>query len=254
MSMTVPDQSIPSRPRLSLRCAESPGRVHRTRSPAGTSTPAICASTRSSAAQGLLLLLVHGWPQNLVPVPARHAGAGPGLRGHRRPPARHRAVRQAARLVLHRHPLRRPGRAHGFTGHQRFAMAGFDTGMFIAYALAADYLGPARPAGRRGGLRPGGALPRPPLFVPGPPNERLWHLAFNRLSMVNEDLVRGREDIFFGAEYAAWAGDNHCPTRSSSTTSTVGVLPTLKPCAAASSCTGRSTSTSRRARSARCGG
>jgi pimeloyl-ACP methyl ester carboxylesterase len=24
--------------------------------------------------------------------------------------------------------------------------------------------------------------------------------------MVNEDLVRGREDIFFGAEYAAWAG------------------------------------------------
>src|ERR671916_1823174 len=48
-----------------------------------------------------------------------------------------------------------------------------------------------------------------PGSVSGAPNLPAgftWHLAFNRLSMVNEDLVRGREDIFFGAEYAAWAG------------------------------------------------
>ena len=51
-----------------------------------------------------------------------------------------------------------------------------------------------------------GVSPSPPLFVPGPLNERFYHLAFNRLAMVNEDLVRGREDIFFGAEYASWAG------------------------------------------------
>src|SRR5688572_12970510 len=87
-------------------------------------------------------------------------------------------------------------------GHQRFALVGFDTGMFIAYALAADH------PERLDRLVVGeafvpGVSPSPPLFVPGPLNVRFWHLAFNRLAMINEDLVRGREDIFFGAEYAA---------------------------------------------------
>jgi len=45
------------------------------------------------------------------------------------------------------------------------------------------------------------------LLLPGPLNARLWHIGFNRLDgSVNEALVRGREDIFFGAEYAQWAG------------------------------------------------
>ena len=75
----------------------------------------------------------------------------------------------------------------------------------FAYALAADH------PDRLDRLVVGeafvpGVSPSPPLFVPGPLNERFYHLAFNRLAMVNEDLVRGREDIFFGAEYAAWAG------------------------------------------------
>ena len=52
-----------------------------------------------------------------------------------------------------------------------------------------------------------GVSPSPPLFVPGPLNQRFWHLMFNQLpGDVNEALVRGREDIFIGAEYAAWAG------------------------------------------------
>ena len=49
--------------------------------------------------------------------------------------------------------------------------------------------------------------PSPPLLVPGPLNKRLWHIAFNRLDgSVNEALVQGREDIYFGAEYAESAG------------------------------------------------
>jgi hypothetical protein len=45
------------------------------------------------------------------------------------------------------------------------------------------------------------------LLVPGPLNKRLGHVAFNRLGPeVNEALVRGREDIYFGAEYAGSAG------------------------------------------------
>jgi len=39
----------------------------------------------------------------------------------------------------------------------------------------------------------------------------LWHLAFNQLDDLNELLVRGREDVFFGAEFDASAGTNKLP-------------------------------------------
>ncbi len=91
-------------------------------------------------------------------------------------------------------------------GYKRFSMIGLDTGMPIGYALAADH--PERLDRLVVGeaLLPGLSAPIP-LIVPGPLNKRLWHIPFNRLGPeVNEALVRGREDIFFGAEYAASAG------------------------------------------------
>src|SRR4029453_7051768 len=53
--------------------------------------------------------------------------------------------------------------------------------------------------------------PTIPLILPPQLNDRLWHLAFNQLEKVNEQLVEGREAIFFGAEYAASAGTNKLP-------------------------------------------
>jgi pimeloyl-ACP methyl ester carboxylesterase len=47
--------------------------------------------------------------------------------------------------------------------------------------------------------------PSPPLFVPGPVNDRLWHIPFNRVDKLPE-LVAGREDIFFGYEFAIQGG------------------------------------------------
>jgi pimeloyl-ACP methyl ester carboxylesterase len=155
--------------------------------------------------EGPPLLLVHGWPQTwyqyrlVMPALARDFSVvavdqrGIGLSD--KPEEGYDIGTLAADLVALMDDL----------GHERFALAGFDTGMFIAYALAADY------PDRLDRLVVGeafvpGVTPSPPLFVPGPLNQRLWHIAFNRLSMVNEELVRGREDIFFGAEYAAWAG------------------------------------------------
>jgi hypothetical protein len=44
-----------------------------------------------------------------------------------------------------------------------------------------------------------------PLFLPGPFVPRLFHLAFNRLDTLNEQLVRGREDLFFGYIFDAEA-------------------------------------------------
>ena len=90
-------------------------------------------------------------------------------------------------------------------GHERFAVVGHDTGFAISYALAADH--PDRVERVALAEIPGspGAAPSPPVFVPGPINDRLWHLPFNRLEKINEQLVAGREDIFFGWEFDAAA-------------------------------------------------
>jgi pimeloyl-ACP methyl ester carboxylesterase len=86
-------------------------------------------------------------------------------------------------------------------GHQRFAVVGFDTGVAIACALAADHRDRVERLVVGEGPLPGVA----PLFLPGPLNERLWHIGFNRAAEVNERLVTGREDIHIGNEYAVSA-------------------------------------------------
>jgi pimeloyl-ACP methyl ester carboxylesterase len=47
--------------------------------------------------------------------------------------------------------------------------------------------------------------PSPPLFASAHLNDRLWHFAFNRLAKVNEQLVAGREDVYFGWQFASKA-------------------------------------------------
>jgi pimeloyl-ACP methyl ester carboxylesterase len=91
-------------------------------------------------------------------------------------------------------------------GHERFAVAGHDTGFAIAYALAADH--PDRVERAILAEIPGapGAAPTPPLLSPTPINNRLWHLLFNRVEGLPEQLVTGREDIFFGYEFAIQGG------------------------------------------------
>jgi pimeloyl-ACP methyl ester carboxylesterase len=89
-------------------------------------------------------------------------------------------------------------------GHQRFAMAGHDTGMWIGYALAADH--PDRLDRLAVAETPiPGLSPSPPLLGSAHVNDRLWHFAFNRLAEVNEQLVTGREDIYFGWQFATKA-------------------------------------------------
>jgi pimeloyl-ACP methyl ester carboxylesterase len=89
--------------------------------------------------------------------------------------------------------------------HERFAVVGVDTGMLIGYALAADH--PDRVVRLAVGEAPlPGITPPPPLFLPDLLVDRLWHIPFNQLKETNEKLVRGREDLFFGAEFSASAG------------------------------------------------
>jgi len=161
--------------------------------------------------EGPPLLLVHGWPQTwyawrmVMPTLARDFSVvavdqrGIGLSG--KPQDGYDTATLASDLVALMQAL----------GHQRFALYGTDVGMPIAYALAADH--PDRVDRLVVSEAPlPGISPSPPLFLPPGLNERLWHLAFNQLPKVNEQLVTGREDIFFGAEFDASAGTNKLPS------------------------------------------
>jgi pimeloyl-ACP methyl ester carboxylesterase len=161
--------------------------------------------------EGPPLLLVHGWPQTwyawrmVMPALARDFGVvavdqrGIGLSD--KPQNGYDTATLASDLVALMEAL----------GYQRFALYGTDVGMPIAYALAADH--PDRVDRLAVSEAPlPGISPSPPLFLPPGLNERLWHLAFNQLPKVNEQLVTGREDIFFGAEFDASAGTKKLPS------------------------------------------
>jgi pimeloyl-ACP methyl ester carboxylesterase len=92
-------------------------------------------------------------------------------------------------------------------GHERFAVVGHDTGFTIGYALAADH--PDRVDRVALAEIPGPPLPThsPPVFAPAPLNNRLWHIPFNRVEGVPEQLISGREDVFFGYEFAIQGGN-----------------------------------------------
>jgi pimeloyl-ACP methyl ester carboxylesterase len=91
-------------------------------------------------------------------------------------------------------------------GYPRFAMFGTDTGMPIAYALAADHPDRLDRLVVAEAVIPG-VTPSPPLLAPAQVNDRLWHFAFNRLADINEQMVRGREDIYFGYIIASKAAN-----------------------------------------------
>jgi len=154
--------------------------------------------------EGPPLLLVHGWPQTwyawrlVMPALARDFTVvvpdqrGTGLSG--RPADGYDTGTLAADLVALMDAL----------GHQRFAMAGHDTGMWVGYALAADHPGRLDRLAVAETPLPG-VSPSPPLFANAHLNDALWHFAFNRLAEVNDQLARGREDIYYGWQFASKA-------------------------------------------------
>jgi pimeloyl-ACP methyl ester carboxylesterase len=150
------------------------------------------------------LLLVHGWPQTwyawrlVMPALARHFTViapdqrGCGLSG--KPEEGYDTGTLAGDLAALMDAL----------GHQRFAVVGHDTGMWIGYALAADH--PGRVARLAVAETPlPGMSPSPPLFASTHLNNALWHFAFNRLAEVNDQLAAGREEIYFGWQFATKA-------------------------------------------------
>ena len=159
---------------------------------------------------GLPVLLIHGWPGSwyywrlVMPALARDfaviAVDQPGIGLSDKPEEGYDTRTLANDLAGLMDAL----------GHQQFAVAGVDTGLLIGYALAADH--PGRVMRLAVGEAPlPGIGPSAPLILPDPVVDRLWHIPFNQLKETNEKLVAGREDIFFGAEFAASAGTNKLP-------------------------------------------
>ncbi|MFE9692456.1 alpha/beta fold hydrolase [Micromonospora sp. NPDC005806] len=152
------------------------------------------------------LLLVHGWPQSwyawrlMMPTLARDFKViavdqrGMGLSD--KPEDGYDPGTQANDMVALMDAL----------GHQRFAMVGTDTGLPIGYALAADHPERIDRVALAEVPGPPGAVPSPPMFAPGPLNDRFWHIPFNRINKLNEQLVQGREKLFFSWEFTIQGG------------------------------------------------
>jgi pimeloyl-ACP methyl ester carboxylesterase len=156
------------------------------------------------------LLLIHGWPETwyawrlVMPALAQNFSVvavdqrGIGLSD--KPATGYDTGTLAADLIALMDAL----------GHERFAVVGHDTGMPIGYALAADYRDRVDSLVVAEAVIPG-VTPSPPLFLKTPKDEQLFHLMFNKLPTMNDQLVRGREDIFFGYEFTIHAGTTPLP-------------------------------------------
>ncbi|MET8448565.1 alpha/beta hydrolase [Streptomyces sp. NPDC005209] len=154
--------------------------------------------------EGPPLLLIHGWPETwyawrlVMPALAKHFTViavdqrGIGLTD--KPRSGYDTGTLARDMVALLDAL----------GHQRFAVVGHDTGMPIAYALAADHPERVDRLAVAEAILPG-VTPSPPMIGSAQVNNRLWHIPFNRLADVNEELVRGREGLYFGWQFATKA-------------------------------------------------
>jgi pimeloyl-ACP methyl ester carboxylesterase len=156
--------------------------------------------------EGAATLLVGGWPQTahawrrVAPILAREhhviiaEARGFGLSD--KPAGPYDLTTVAAELAALMDAL----------GNERFSFVGHDIGAWIGYALAADHPSRVSCAVLIDAAIPG-VSPAPGVMAPEAVNNRVWHFAFNRLGPeLNEALVRGREQEFFGWQFRNKAG------------------------------------------------
>jgi pimeloyl-ACP methyl ester carboxylesterase len=96
-------------------------------------------------------------------------------------------------------------------GHERFAMVGHDCGMWVGYAMAADHPERIKRIALGEAIIPGVAVSPPLIPDERPLNDFLWHNNFCRVRAVTEDMVAGREDIFFEYQFTKIRVPNPIP-------------------------------------------
>lgn len=91
-------------------------------------------------------------------------------------------------------------------GHARFCMVGHDVGLWVGYAMAADRPDRIERIALGEAIIPG-LSPSPPLLSDDRwTSDFLWHFNFNRALDINERLVEGREELYFGYQFDTKAG------------------------------------------------
>jgi pimeloyl-ACP methyl ester carboxylesterase len=161
--------------------------------------------------QGPPLLLLGGWPQNwyiwrevMLPLSERFTLVVPDPRG----------------LGISDKPI--GGYDKGTIGrdlfglmsalgHDRFAMVGHDCGMWVGYAMAADQPERIERIALGEAIIPGVAVSPPLIPDERPLNDFLWHNNFCRVRGVTEELVAGREEIFFDYQFTKIPVPNPIP-------------------------------------------
>jgi pimeloyl-ACP methyl ester carboxylesterase len=156
---------------------------------------------------GPALLLIHGWPEtwyawrHVMTALARDfeviAVDQRGIGLSDKPATGYDTGTLAADLVKLMDAL----------GHERFSVVGHDTGFAIGYALAADYPERVERIALAEIPGPPNSAASPPAFLPDPLNNKLWHIPFNRVENLPEQLIAGREDVYFGYEFAVQGGN-----------------------------------------------
>ncbi|MFE0358089.1 alpha/beta fold hydrolase [Streptomyces nigra] len=153
---------------------------------------------------GPALLLLPGWPQFwycwrlMMPALAEHftvvAADMRGMGASSKPVGGYDAVTLADDMAGLMTSL----------GHDSFQVAGYDMGMMVGYVLAARHRDRVSKLVLAEAVL-AGFTPMPPLLMPPEVNEQAWHFVFNRLAEINERMVSGREEIYFGYQFATKA-------------------------------------------------
>ena len=158
--------------------------------------------------KGPPLLLLAGWPQNwyawrdvMLPLAQSYEVIAADPRGFglsEKPDGPYDTGTIANDLVQMMRAL----------GHERFAMVGHDCGMWVGYAMAADHPDRVERIALGEAIIPGVA-DSPPLFPDDrPTSDFLWHNNFCRARGINEEMVLGREEIFFDYQFTKIATPN----------------------------------------------
>jgi pimeloyl-ACP methyl ester carboxylesterase len=150
--------------------------------------------------EGAPILLIPGWPQSwyawryvmhrLVKSGRRVIAVDPrGMGESDAPVGRYDAGAVAAEIHAFADKL-------GLLDNGPIDVAAHDVGVWITYALAADWRSDIRRIALLDALVPGLSAPRTDLPATEA-NLRSWHFAFNQLDELPQLLISGREEVFF---------------------------------------------------------
>ncbi len=158
-----------------------------------------------TAGKGEPVLLIPGWPQTWYAW--RYVMAGLAAQGYMAiavdPPGTGYSARpdsgyDTGAVATTLHTMMKQ------LGHTKYSVVGHDIGMWVGYALAADYPADIKKIALTEAVIPGLA-PAPSIFVEPEENIFLWHFMFNQVQDLPEMLTAGKEQEYLNFIFDHWS-------------------------------------------------